>query len=253
MSDMEPSAAPALRWARAVLLTAVSMVSGVVAHVSAGGLMPGPTAALLLCGLCLGAVGSLLGRPASTLRIVGLLIAGQMFIHGALTALAGHRGDPLPAGSPTVDLARQQLDVYSGRGRRTGSLHDQLYPEQHEAAPTLTVPAPVQHLVEDVTGPHAVMALAHLAAAVAIGLWLAMGERALWTVIALTAVGLRDVVRHVVATYYALVGALSRLVAAVRLPARAGVPAVEADCLPSLGVRLSRSLVRRGPPPLLAA
>ena len=32
----------------------------------------------------------------------------------------------------------------------------------------------------DLTGAHAVMALAHLAAAVLVGLWLAVGERALW-------------------------------------------------------------------------
>jgi len=37
---------------------------------------------------------SLLGRPASTVRLLALLMAAQTFIHGTLTALAGHRGDP---------------------------------------------------------------------------------------------------------------------------------------------------------------
>ncbi len=254
MSAMDLPAAPALRWARAMLLAAVCMISGAVAHVSAGGLLPGFTALLVLFGLWLGVVASLLARPASTLRIVVLLIAGQTFIHGAMTALAGHKGDPLPGGpsldAPGVELGKLQLTVHADRGRRVGSLQDQLYPGQHDTALALTVPLPVQHLVADMTGPHALMALAHIAAAAAVGLWLAMGERALWTVIVLTVGGTGDVVRHIVAVCDALVGGLSGLVATVRLPPWARV-LVERSCLPPLGRGLSRIVVRRGPPALL--
>ena len=41
------------------------------------------------------------------------------------------------------------------------------------------------HLAEDLTAAHAVMALAHAAAAAVVGLWLARGEHALWLLVAL--------------------------------------------------------------------
>jgi hypothetical protein len=53
----------------------------------------------------------------------------------------------------------------------------------------------------DLTGAHAVMALAHLAAAVLVGLWLAVGERALWHLVVLAADRVRSVVAAACSSY----------------------------------------------------
>lgn len=77
-------------------------------------------------------------------------------------------------------------------GRRTGSLYEQMWSGQPSATYTqLTVPAPIQHLLADLIGPHAVMTLAHLAAAVVVGAWLAMG-RASALVVMLMSDGVRE-------------------------------------------------------------
>jgi len=80
---------------------------------------------------------------------------------------------------------------------------------------------------------------AHLAAGVAVALWLAVGERALWTVIGLAG---RLALRALVAL---------RALGAVPLVRPLPVP----DSVPvGTGLRiLSRCVVRRGPPLLLAA
>ena len=184
MSVMHGEAGVVLRWTRALFLAGVAMVSGTVAHVSAGGYLPGRAAMVWLFVAWMVAAASMLGRPASRLRIMLLVMAGQTFFHAALTALAGHAGDPplvrAGAGAATTQTMLPVLD-----GRRAGSVYEQLS-AQHAAAATtpLSVPAPVQHLLADLTGPHAVMAIAHLLAAAVVGWWLAKGERALWDVIA---------------------------------------------------------------------
>jgi hypothetical protein len=250
---MDATAGSALRWSRALLLGVVAMGSGVLAHVSAGGLMPGSTALLVLLGLCVTTAASLLGRPASTLRVVVLLMSGQTVIHGALTAMSGHRGDPpvVHARHPATPL---RPTLTGGDGRRVGSLYDQLYVHQTGAArPQLSVPAPVQHVVADLTGPHAAMALAHLAAAAAVGLWLAMGERALWTVLTLMADRVRHTVRHAVARHYGLLARVGWLLIADLTPRLLAPVAVEPVCPPLRDQILMRCVVRRGPPALPAA
>jgi hypothetical protein len=131
-----------LLWLRAALLSAVALLAGTVAHASAHGHLPGPAAmvALLAAGTLVSA--PLLTRPAGPATIAALLVVGQTGVHVVLTALSGHEGDE-PVG------------------------------HGHE-------PEWVHHLTEDLSGPHAAMALAHAAAAAAVGLWLAVGERALW-------------------------------------------------------------------------
>ncbi|MEP7090479.1 MAG: hypothetical protein ABI776_10270 [Nocardioidaceae bacterium] len=248
---MEPPAGVALRWTRAVLLAAVAMISGIVAHLSMGGLLPGRTALVMLFLVCLLTAASLLGRPASTLRVVALLVAGQTFIHGALTGLAGHRGDP-----PLTRVAAAGLTprptMAPGDGRRIGSLYAQMYTTPPGAARTqLSVPAPVQHLMADLTGPHAAMALAHLAAAVAIGLWLAKGERALWTLVGLMTDEVRAMVRPVLPGTSGIVTLIGT--ALLRL-ARAHPEFGDSPrALPPRPHLLDGAVVRRGPPTLLAA
>ena len=252
MVGMDRPAGPALRWTRAVLLGAVTMSVGAVAHVTAGGLVPGATALLVLFAGCVLAVAPFLGRPASTVRVVVLLMAGQALIHAALTTVAGHRGDPARASAqPVPEPLPPSL---GGDGRRMGSFHDQVYGSQAEAAPTsFQVPAPIQHLLADLTGPNALMALAHFAAAAVIGLWLAVGERALWTVLVLTADGVRGLVRHALAARESVVAARAAVVAALLMLRGSRLVTAEPAHLPPRGMVMARSVVRRGPPALLAA
>jgi hypothetical protein len=250
---MERTAGVALRWTRAGLLSAVAMVSGVVAHESANGILPGPVALAVLFVVCTALAATQLGRPASTLRVVVLVMAGQTFVHGTLTALSGHRGDPplkrvaaAPSFTPAVGLP-------TGPGRR-GSYFQLAYAQQHPGSGhvALTIPAPVQHLMADMTGAHATMALAHLAAAAVVGLWLAVGERALWAIVALVADSTRFVVSATAASYASALGVADAMAAAI---ASLGLcrPDLHVERLPRRSLVLERVVVRRGPPSLLPA
>jgi hypothetical protein len=97
----------------------------------------------------------------------------------------------------------------------------------------------------DLTGAHAAMALAHLAAAVLVGLWLAVGERALWHLVVLAADHVRSVVAAACSSY-----------ARVRWGARvllAPLPLRDDGPPPRPRQVLDRVVVRRGPPLLPAA
>lgn len=213
---------PGVLWGRAVLLASVTVFLGALGHVTADGLLPGPVAMALLYVVAVVGAAAFLARPATALRLVVLLVGGQTAVHLVLSTAAGHAGDPartaagpLPAGGslPTVD------------GRRVGSFQDAFDAGgAHAGGPTL----PVGHLLDHLTG-HAPMMLAHLLVAAAVGLWLAVGERALFTLIALA-------VRVVVARLRPL-PAVRRLVPA---------PAAPAAALRSLV--LARAVSRRGPP-----
>lgn len=212
---------PGVLWARAILLASVTVFLGAAGHVTADGLLPGPVALTVLYGVAVVAAAAFLARPATAARLVVLLVGGQTLVHLVLSAAAGHVGDraaatPVRTGGlslPTVD------------GRRAGSLLDAY---QSGSAHATTPALPVGHLVEHLT-QHASMMVAHLVVAALVGLWLAVGERALFTLLALA-------VRIVVAT--------PRPLPVVRRPAApASTPAV-----PALSLVLARAVVRRGPP-----
>ena len=85
------------------------------------------------------------------------------------------------------------------------------------------------------------MLLAHLAAVVVVGLWLAAGERACWTLLALTA-------RPVIGAWRTITAAARRRVGAVvvscpQLPPGWGLPAAVSNSVWVTGV-----VPRRGPP-----
>lgn len=223
---------PVLLWARAFLLATIACLLGVLGHVTADGLLPGPgwLVVLVLVGgaLCV----PLLARPASALRIVVLMVGGQTLVHVFLTVTAGHADDPSAPSAPSAHLVPRALPTVDGH--RVGSLQDQY---DAMAGSVHTQPAlPVGHLVGDLSA-HAPMMAVHLLAAVLVGLWLAVGERALWTLVALAA------------------AVLLRLAPFARpvLPARglAALPAEPAGVTEP--VRITRSVVRRGPPALLTA
>ena len=170
-----------LLWGRAAVLTGSTFLVGALGHVTAGGLLPGVPALVLLLatGTTLAAV--FLSRPASTRLLVGLVVVGQTLVHGALSLTAGHgAGHGAGHRGGVVHVRAAPGSLPTGSGGRVGSLQDHY--EATVAAPVatgLTVPDPASLL------DHAPMFLAHAAAGVLVGLWLAVGERAVWALLAL--------------------------------------------------------------------
>lgn len=252
-----------LRWGRGALLAAVAVGAGVLGHAGADGLLPGAPTLLLLYAAATAACTSLLRHPASRRRVVALLLGGQGVVHLALTATAGHGapagGAPpaLPAAVPAAPaLPDPLLGAASEGGRRVGSLQDHyaaLDPltgaegtgaGTGEAAADLlaALAQPLVHAVGHVLH-HAPMALAHLVAAVAVGLWLASGEQALATLLALA---------RAVLGAPALAAGLAAALAATALPARTRGPRPRPTLARPRTLVLARGVPRRGPPALLA-
>ncbi|WP_107766819.1 hypothetical protein [Nocardioides terrigena] len=234
---MQLPADPLLLWGRALVLTVATFLVGALGHVTAGGLLPGVPALVLLLATGTTLAAAFLSRPASTRLLVGLVVLGQTLVHGALSLTAGHgdghgAGDTAAASYTSPPLTGS---LPTGSGGRVGSLQDH-YEATVEApvAAGLTVPDPASLL------DHAPMFLAHAAAGVLVGLWLAVGERAVWSLLTLA-------VRTVLAP---LVAVLVPLTPARRLrPAVAHLHPLHRTALERVG----GSVVRRGPPALLAA
>ncbi len=169
-------------WARAVGVGSIAFFLGIAGHVTADGLLPGPLLLSTFFALSVLLSAPVLSRPAGRLRMVGLLVGGQTAIHLALSVTAGHTGRaPVATGPRHASADLGSLPVVDGR--RIGSLQDayDAASGQSDLAPAL----PVGHLLSDLSD-HAPMMVGHLAAAALVGLWLAHGERCLWTVLALT-------------------------------------------------------------------
>jgi hypothetical protein len=196
---------PALRVLRALVLAVVAVTVGAAGHVSADGLMPGPVGLLAVLATTTLLAGWLLARPASTARVLALLMAGQTLVHLQLTMLAGH-GAGHGAGSATATPAGAPVGTDAWRDRlaasdRSGSLRDQLVGRTPAADPAgsldraaaggpdptvlsdaLAAPA---HVLGHLLAQDPRMLLVHTLAAVVAGLWLAAGEQALFGLLAL--------------------------------------------------------------------
>ena len=190
-----------LLWTRAVVLAVVALGAGVVSHVAADGALPHPVALAALLGLTSAVAVPFLRDRASTGRLVGLVVGGQALTHVALSVLAGHAGDraaPSASAAAAPVAPGTLLEVTDSSGRRTGPLLDQ-YAAASDAAPAGQVGDPFTwvarprraHQLAHVTEQGPAMVLAHTLGAVALGLWLAVGERALWHLLHLGAPGSR--------------------------------------------------------------
>jgi hypothetical protein len=212
-----------LCWLRALVLGFVALAIGASAHVAAGGTLPAVGALLALLGVVTIAVAPMLRSPAPTRRVVVLLVTGEAFIHLVLSVTSPARTVGPEASSPgTAPLAG---------GHHT---HDALV--QGGSAPHSG------WLVQPLTGTsgqHLLMAEAHLAAAVAVGLWLAAGERALWTL-------LRCGLEPVISAARTITRQWSVAVVSSELLTPAAAADLEQPFVKSLGG--DRALTRRGPP-----
>jgi hypothetical protein len=169
-------------WARAGVVGSLAFLLGVVGHVTADGRLPGPVFLTVLLTMAVLLSAPMLSRPASSLRIVTMLVGGQTLLHLVLTVSAGHAGDRRTGTGAARSSALDSLPVLDGR--RVGSLQD-AYDGAGDQPGGLAPTLPVGHLVDDLSA-HAPMMAAHLVVAALVGLWLGYGERCLWTLIALT-------------------------------------------------------------------
>lgn len=241
-------------WGRAAVLGFVVVVTGTVSHVSAGGLLPQP----VILGLGFLAAVALstrfLMRPATLRRLVMLVVVGQGMTHVLLSAMAGHRGDRHPAVTTMAPHADLQ-PVLDSQGRRVGSLLD-IHAASHapadgvSGAPGAGVPMGwLTHQVDHLAQQGAAMVVAHLLGAVALGVWLWIGEAALWHLVFLRAARTWPAIvaqRSLRASLAALVGAHAARETAAR---RLGILMI---WLPPADQLAHPVVTRRGPPPLLS-
>jgi hypothetical protein len=152
------------RWARALTLPSVLFISALAGHAAAGGVTPAPPVLVFLFVITVAVLVPLVGALISPARIVALLIVGEGLLHIALELL----------GRSTVMTAMNNPAAMSSP---TGC---HLMMQPISAAPY----GSGMSLMGD---GHVIMLLAHIAAAVAVGMWLAAGERVLWNVVRLAA------------------------------------------------------------------
>lgn len=170
-----------LVWGRAVVVGGVAMATGVVSHVAAGGFLPGPvTLAVLLVG-CVAASAGFLLRPASGVRLVALVVAGQTIAHTVLSATAGHQGDSRASHLLTPPDATAGTDFRDRYEQIAGTGHTPTGAALPDPSVTEWWNAQVEHFTSAGTW----MVASHLVGAVVLGLFLAVGENALWRLVAL--------------------------------------------------------------------
>lgn len=169
---MSPTATTAERWSRATLTGLAITGLGTTAHASAGGLLPGPAGMAFLGICCVALALPAMRREVTTGRLLVLLVGGQTAVHALLSAMAGHQGQ-----AAVRTVYRPGEAPFAAAGLHPGS-----FPTSEAAPPAL--PSWIVHAVSDLIH-QPLMAASHLAAAVAVALWLRLGEQALWSLIRL--------------------------------------------------------------------
>jgi hypothetical protein len=179
-----------LRWVRALTLPSALFTSALAGHAAGDGVIPAASALVPLFVLTVVAVGPFAAAPIRPARAVALLLVGQGLLHAALqllggtavtttTAMCGMGTGPDSVSAPTSC----HLMTHSGAALSHGSALSLL------------------------GAGHLVMLLAHLAAAVVVGVWLA-GERAFWIVLLLAARPVVDAWRTVTDAARGTIGAV---------------------------------------------
>ena len=216
----------ALRWVRALTLASVMLGSGIAGHVAAGGSVPATSMLLPVFVLFTAAIAPLLDAPASTRRLTALLLVGQLSVHVLLQVLGG---------SVAIDVGGHSMAMHTGAAGEPVTAH-----LGHAVAS-----APMGSLSAFLIGPHLGMVVAHMAAASVVGLWLAAGERAAWTLVSLAALPLVD-------AWVTLrkLSSAAQVAAVITRPVPCPGWGCETRVRPALWT--GRGVSRRGPPRLLA-
>ena len=201
-----------VRWVRAAVLSLLVVASTLAAHGAGGGALPDlsmlvPVSALVTLGSA-----ALLPHPLSWWWTAALLLAGQTALHGALQLLAA------PVATAGV----------TGHAAGAGAPHP-------GGEPGVTALRAVTEWSAD-----ALMVGAHIAAAVLVGAWLAAGERAVWSVLALASVTTKN-------AWLRLVRVLRASVVPTLVPARRSAP-WGLEPAPSRVDWPVSGVTRRGPP-----
>ncbi len=160
-----------VRWVRALTLSSVLFAGGLRGHAAAGGFLPAVSVLIPLFVLTVVAMSRFVGAPLSLKRAVAFLLGGQMVLHAALQLLGRNA-------VPSMAMSHVGADVAATTGSHVMDC-------PMIADPSVPVSGGVATLL--IGGSHLVMLFAHLAAAVAVGLWLVAGERVLWTLLELSA------------------------------------------------------------------
>jgi hypothetical protein len=156
------------RGMRVLTLPSVLFTSGLAGHALAGGDTPSASVLVPLFLIIVLAVAPFAEGASSPARSVVLLAGGQGLLHAALQLFGGTVVASTTMHGPAASAATGSpaAGSHSMMHHGAGASHD-----------------PVMSLTSD---GHLVMLLAHLAAGVVVGLWLAAGERAFLTLLALT-------------------------------------------------------------------
>jgi hypothetical protein len=214
----------ALRWLRALMLASVLFSSGLAGHASTGGVTPAASALIPLFALTVLFVVAFVGTPIGPACAGALLLGGQGLLHGAFQLLGGSN----------IATATTMCGADNGVAAMPAATSSHLMTHagghaSHDCATSL------------IAGGHLAMLLAHLAAAVVVGVWLAAGERALWTMFAFTARRVVDGWRMATALARALIGT-------VVVGPSGGQPDGGPVCVVRRSVWASWVAARRGPP-----
>jgi hypothetical protein len=212
-----------LRRVRALMLPTVLFASGLAGHAAAGGVTPAPSVLVPLFVLTVVVVAQFREVPISPGRCMALLVGGQGLLHAALQLLGG-----------TVTATTTLGDTAAGMA--TGSSLASSHLMMHQGAT-----ASHGLVMSLMSGGHVIMLLAHLAAGLVVGAWLAAGERACRTLLALTA-------RPVIEAWRVITSAGQRATRTVvarcpKLTPGWGLPAALSGSMWVTGV-----VPRRGPP-----
>ena len=213
-----------LRRARVLTLPLVLFASGLAGHAAAGGATPGTSVLIPLFVLTVVLAGPLASASTNPARAVALLAGGQALLHAALQ-LRGRSA--VPATTTMCGSASHMAAMPPASDSHM---------MMHHCAAGAHGPA-----LSGMSSGHLIMLLGHLAAAVVVGAWLVAGERALWTLLALTARPVVEAWRRVTEVLRVGVGAV--VADRQRLQLGWGVPSAVPDSMWATGV-----VPRRGPP-----
>jgi hypothetical protein len=190
---------------RPLMLAAVIFTVGLVSHAAAHGAIPDASALLRLFVLTVLALAPLAGGSMSPTQVAALLLGGQGLLHVVFQLRGGSAAGAMPASCAAAMGAAAVPSPTS-----THVLGSHLMTPPGAASQGFAMPPG--------NGGLAVMLLAHLAAAIVAGVWLAAGERLFWTLLALAARPLVDgwrTVREVARDRVATVGGCPRFLPGV--------------------------------------